>query len=105
MNNVLSDSASIAVISTTITALTAIGLSIYWLFNKKARQRDLLILRNKLDELKPTDPEYNQVRALYISMMLDAERTDFLDSSDHAGVSEHHDMGTYHSDPSHFTGD
>jgi len=35
-------------------------------------------LKKKLDELKPSDPEYGAVRALYTSMVIDAERWGFF---------------------------
>src|SRR5712664_190081 len=41
-----------------IAGLLSIGLGLYWLFNKQARLRDLAELRKRLDELKPSDPEY-----------------------------------------------
>ena len=35
-----------------LAALVALGLGIYWLFNKKAKQRQLAELRAKLDEFR-----------------------------------------------------
>ncbi len=61
-----------------IVGLLSIGLGVYWLFNKQARLRDLAELKKKLDELKPSDPEYGAVRALYTSMVIDAERWGFF---------------------------
>jgi hypothetical protein len=61
-------------IAVCIVGLLSIGLGAYWLFNKQARSRHLAQLRKKLDELKPSDPEYGAVRALYTSMVIDAER-------------------------------
>ena len=58
-----------------IVGLLSIGLCLFWLFNKQARLKHLTELRKKLDELTPFDPEYSDVRALYTSMVIDAERT------------------------------
>ena len=85
-----------AAITTTVfgvVALFIVGLGIYWLFNKRARLRHLAELRKKLDDLRPTDPEYGAVRALYTSMVIDAERWGFLrsetGSSDDSGSAQH----------------
>jgi uncharacterized membrane protein YgcG len=76
-----------------IVGLLSIGLGIYWLFNKQARLRDLAELRKKLDELEPSDPEYSDVRALYTSMVIDAERWGFFHSGSgsggHSGSADH----------------
>jgi hypothetical protein len=88
--------ASPAAITTTvfgIVAMITVSLSIYWLFNKQARLRDLAELRKKLDDLEPSDPEYGAVRALYTSMVIDAERWGFFHSD--SGSS---DWGFFHSD-------
>ncbi|KYH03215.1 hypothetical protein SE91_12205 [Bradyrhizobium sp. DOA1] len=63
-----------------IAGLLSVGLGIYWLINKRARLRDLAELRRKLAELRPSDPEYGAVRALYTSMVVDAERWSFFHS-------------------------
>ena len=68
-----------------LVALLPLGFGIYWLFNKQARLRDLAELRRKLDELGVSDPEYGAVRALYTSMMVDAERWGFINSSSRSG--------------------
>jgi hypothetical protein len=68
-----------------IVGALSIGLGVYWLFNKQARLRDLAELRKKLDELKPSDPEYGDVRALYTSMVIDAERWGFFHSGSGTG--------------------
>nr|QIP11035.1 hypothetical protein HAV00_25385 [Bradyrhizobium symbiodeficiens] len=73
-----------------IAGLLSVGLGIYWLFNKRARLRDLTEMRKRLDELRPSDPEYGAVRALYTSMMIDAERW----SSVHSGSGSHGDTGS-----------
>ena len=83
-----------------IVGLLTIGVGVYWLFNKQAKSRQLAELRKKLDELRPSDPEYNAVRALYISMMIDAGRWDLFHSgsgSDGNSGSVHHSGGD-HSD-------
>jgi hypothetical protein len=76
-----------------IAGLLSIGLGIYWLFNKQARLRDLAELRKKLDELEPSDPEYGAVRALYTSMVIDADRWGFFHSGSgsdgHSGSADH----------------
>ena len=77
-----------------IVALFALGLGVYWLINKQARLRDMAELRRKLDELQPTDPEYNAVRALYTSMVIDAHRWGFFHSD--AGSNSESD-GAHHS--------
>jgi hypothetical protein len=61
-------------------AVLALCLGILWLFSKKTRLKHLAELRKKLGELAPNDPEYGQVRALYTSMVIDAERWGFLHS-------------------------
>lgn len=81
-----------------IASLLSVGLGICWLFNKRARLRDLAELRTSLDELKPSDPEYGAVRALYTSMMIDAERWGFFHSgsgSDGDGGSADHGGGDH----------
>lgn len=77
-----------AVVWTTVlcgVGLLSIGLSVYWLFNKQARLRDLAEMRRRLDELAPTDPEYGAVRALYTSMVIDAERWGFFHADSGSG--------------------
>ena len=68
-----------------LVAMLPLGFGIYWLFNKQARLRDLAELRRKLDELGVSDPDYGAVRALYTSMMVDAERWGFINSSSRSG--------------------
>ena len=65
-----------------LAALIIFCAGIYLLFNKKSRRRQLADLKAQLDELEPTDPKYNQARALYISMMIDSHRGDLLGGSD-----------------------
>jgi hypothetical protein len=81
-----------------VVGLLLICLGLYWIFNKQARLRDLAELRKKLDELKPSDPEYGDVRALYTSMVIDAERWGFFQSgsgSDGDGGSADHSGGDH----------
>jgi uncharacterized membrane protein YgcG len=97
--NIIANSAALTITVFGIAGLLAVGLAIYWLFNKQARLRDLAGLRRKLDELEPSDPEYGDVRALYTSMVIDAERWGFFRSdsgSDGHGGSAHH-SGSDHS--------
>jgi len=68
-----------------LVALLPLGFGIYWLFNKQARLLDLAELRKRLDELRASDPEYGAARALYTSMMVDAERWGFIKSSSGSG--------------------
>jgi hypothetical protein len=68
-----------------IVGLLSIGLGLFWLFNKQARLKHLAELRKKLDELRPSDPEYSGVRALYTSMVIDAERWGFFHSDTGSG--------------------
>jgi hypothetical protein len=84
-----------------IAGLLSVGLGIYYVFNKQARLRDLAELRKKLDLLKPSDPEYGAVRALYTSMMIDAERSGFFNS----GTGSDGDGGTDHGGGDHHVGD
>ena len=74
-----------------LAALVLLGFGVYWLFNKQARQRQLAELRARLDEMSPTDPQYNQARALYTSLMIEAHRGEFSDiggSDGDAGFSD-----------------
>ena len=81
-----------------IAALVVVCIGIYWLFNKKAKQRQLAELRAKLEQMQSSDPEYGQVRALYTSMMIDAHRWEFFHGSDAGGGGSHHsDSGSYSS--------
>jgi hypothetical protein len=68
-----------------IVGLLSIGLGFFWLFNKKTRLKHLAELRKKLDETRPSDPEYNGVRTLYTSMVIDAERWGFLHPNTSSG--------------------
>jgi|ERR1700704_1589982 uncharacterized membrane protein YgcG len=91
-----------------IAGLLSIGLGLYWLFNKQARLRDLAELRKKLDKLAPSDPEYGPVRALYTSMVIDAERWGFFHSgsgSDGDSGSADHSGGDHVGDGSSGGGD
>jgi hypothetical protein len=72
--NIITNSALIMRAVFGVVGLVIIGLGVYWLFNKQARLRDLAEVRKRLDRLNPTDSEYGAVRALYTSMVLDAER-------------------------------
>ena len=87
-----------------IAALVVVCVGIYWLFNKKAKQRQLAELRAKLDQMQPSDPEYGAVRALYTSMMIDAHRWDFFHGSDAAGGGSHHSDGGLYSGGDHAGG-
>ncbi|HEY0329154.1 MAG TPA: hypothetical protein VGC77_08625 [Rhodopseudomonas sp.] len=93
----IAGSAGVWIAVVCIVGLVSVGLGLYWLFSKQARLR-LAELRKKLDDLEPTDPEYGAVRALYTSMLIDAERWDFLPSE--SGSSDHsestHDSGGGH---------
>ncbi|CCD89016.1 conserved protein of unknown function [Bradyrhizobium sp. ORS 285] len=75
-----------------VLMLIILGAGIYWLFNKRARLRDIEILREKLGQMTTMDPEYGAVRALYTSMVIDAHRWHFYHSDaasgDHGG--SHH---------------
>ncbi|MBO4227357.1 hypothetical protein [Bradyrhizobium neotropicale] len=95
MMNMFAGPAAITTTLFGIVALVTVGIGTYWLFNKQARLKHIVELRKKLDELKPSDPEYGAVRALYTSMVIDAERWGFLrsdsESSDHSGSGHHSD--------------
>ena len=103
MANIFVGPAAITITVFGIVAMIAVGCGIYWLFNKQARLRDLAELRKQLDHLKPSDPEYGAVRALYTSMVIDAERWGFFHSgsgsSDHGGSA--HDGGGHHTTGDH----
>lgn len=75
--------------------LVSIGVWAYWRINKKARLKDIAAMREKLDGLLPSDPEYGPVRALYTSMVMDADRWGFFNSdpasASAAGSSDHSD--------------
>jgi uncharacterized membrane protein YgcG len=77
-----------------IAALVVVCVGVYWLFNKKAKQKQLAELRAKLEQMQSSDPEYGQVRALYTSMMIDAHRWEFFHGSDAAGGGHHSDGGS-----------
>ncbi len=81
-----------------LSGLLLLGLGVYWFFNKKAKERQLAKLRKLLDELQPTDPQYNQVRALYTAMMIEGQRGDFF------GHTSGDETGTHHPDASHYSG-
>lgn len=72
--------------------LFPLGLGVYWLFNKQARLRDIAELRIRMAQLAPNDPEYGTVRALYTSMVIDAERWRFF----HADAASRDDSGSDH---------
>jgi hypothetical protein len=71
-------------------ALALFCLSIYWLFNKIAKKRQIAKLREMLDKMDPTDPEYNQAKTLYATLMLDAHHWD-------ANSGGHDDTGSNYS--------
>jgi uncharacterized membrane protein YgcG len=100
--NVVGNNAAFITTILGIAGLVAVGLGIYWHFNRQAKLRDLAVLRRKLDELEPSDPEYNAARALYTSMMIDAERWDFFHS--YAGSDGHSSSSDHHSDGSDDSG-
>ena len=84
--------------ATTITMLGVfllfpLSLGVYWLFNKQARLREIAELRELYARLTPTDPEYGTVRALYTSMVIDAERWGFYRSDP---TSSNHDGSVHH---------
>ncbi|TQF26530.1 hypothetical protein UNPF46_33425 [Bradyrhizobium sp. UNPF46] len=93
MMSTLASPATITVTVFGVAALVTLGVGIYWLFNKRARLRDIAEMRAKLDELEPSDPEYGAVRALYTSMVLDAERWGYFageaGSGGHASSADH----------------
>ncbi|UFX45296.1 hypothetical protein HAP47_0000720 [Bradyrhizobium sp. 41S5] len=94
--NVVANFASVWIVALGVASLLVFGIGLYWLVNKQARLRDIAYLRRKLDELEPTDPEYNAVRALYTSMMIDAHRWGFFGSDADAGGGAAHHSGDGH---------
>jgi hypothetical protein len=98
ISSIIAGPAAVWTIVICIVGLLSIGLGICWLFNKQARLRGLAELRKKLDELKPSDPEYGAVRALYTSMVIDAERWGFFHSG---SESDGHSGGAHHGGGDH----
>jgi uncharacterized membrane protein YgcG len=90
--NSIANAATVTTTAIGVVALLALGLGVYWLFNKQARLRDIAELRKKLDEMQPTDPEYSAVRALHTSMVIDAQRWGFFHSDAASGG---HDGGAH----------
>lgn len=86
-----------------VAALVIVGFALYWLVGKSARERQLAYLRKRLDDLEPADPEYNQVRALYTSMAIDAHRWNFYHSSNGGDRNSDQDGGS-HSTADHSAG-
>jgi hypothetical protein len=107
VTKIIAGPAAVWTIAVCIVGLLSIGIGVYWLFNKQARLRDLAELRKKLDELKPSDPEYGAVRALYTSMVIDADRWGFLHSGPGSadGGSAHHSVSDHVGDGSSSGGD
>ena len=105
MEQALNYAASFSLSLYGVVALVAVGVGVYWQFNKKAKQKQLAELRAKLETMQSSDPEYGQVRALYTSMMIDAHRWEFYHGSDAAGGgSSHHSDGGSHSSGDHSGG-
>jgi hypothetical protein len=90
--NIIASTAAVTTTVLGVSALLMVGLGIYWLFNKQARLRHIAELRKKLDEMRPTDPEYGAVRALHTSMVIDAQRWGFFKGDD---ASRAHDGGAH----------
>ncbi|MGC2779874.1 MAG: hypothetical protein WA418_29955 [Bradyrhizobium sp.] len=93
MERAFADTAAFTVTMLGLFLLFPLSLGVYWLFNKQARLRDIAELRIRMAQLAPNDPEYGTVRALYTSMVIDAERWHFFHAdaapNDHGG-SDHH---------------
>jgi hypothetical protein len=85
ITKIIASPATVWTMAVCAVALLSIGLGLFWLFNKQARLKNLADLRKKLDELSPSDPEYSGVRALYTSMVIDAERWGFFHSDSGSG--------------------
>lgn len=110
MDGILSALSSMFVNLYGIAGLLILCFGAYWLFNKKAKQRHIAELRATLKELSPTDPEYNQVRALYTDMVIRANHWDLFYGHDLAGHScggdsGGHDYGSCHFSDGHGGGD
>jgi hypothetical protein len=97
ITKIIASPATVWTMAVCAVALLSIGLGLFWLFNKQARLKNLADLRKKLDELSPSDPEYSGVRALYTSMVIDAERWGFFHSDsgscNDAGSTDHSGVG------------
>lgn len=71
---------NIYVLLAAISGLLALGLGAYWLWRRKAKQEFLMELEATLDKMLPTDPQYSHLRALYVSLSIEAHRQDFFNS-------------------------
>lgn len=70
-----------------LVGFTAIILSIYWGFNKEAKERHRRQIKEQLDKLSPSDPEYNDVRNLYITTTIDAATFENMSASSDSNYS------------------
>ena len=86
----------LALASTSLYGLVALGLfavSVYWMFNKKAMQRQMAELRARLDEMQPEHSGNLKAQALATSLVIDAQTRQFL-SHDGGGNADHYDGGS-----------
>ena len=79
-----------------VSGLVAIGFGVYWLFNKGAKQRHIAQLREQLDTMRPTDPEYNKVKLLLAAMIADSN---MASAFDYSGDSSDSGQGLMIADP------
>ena len=109
MERIVDNPAVIVAALFALGGLSVIALRLYGFFNYKAWKRQVVELRKRMDEMKPTDPEYNDAKALYMSLMNDAKMLDYhfahdsaegSHTSDHSGstVDHHHHSDGHHSD-------
>ncbi len=86
---------ALALIATSLYGLVALGLfciSVWWMFNRKAMQRQMAGLRVSLDEMQEDPSGDVKARALYTSLMIDAQTRQFLND---AGYAHHVDGGSF----------
>lgn len=79
-----------------VCALAFLVIGLGALLRKKWAQRELDALRKKYQETDVTDPEYNPVRALYMSAVIDHDRrsgAEGLTSSGDTGSDSSGDSG------------
>ncbi len=76
-----------------VGGFACLGLAVYWAFNANAKKKQLATLRKQLEAAAPTDPEYNDIKTLYLSLMQDGIRTDADTAHDHGSDFSGHDSG------------
>lgn len=70
-----------------IAAVAGVVLGIQLVVDRRGRAARLAEMRAAFEDADPADPQYNRVRALYMSMMTDGARFDAAPSHAHSGGS------------------